>query len=318
MDFVNGISPDGSTVYGQERNNNNLIRWNKTTGYQDIAPPAGVKRVFPQFVVEQTGEVIGQGELDSGGFVPFRYTDTGGFNLLPAPPDAERFVPTDATPDGGTVLGFFQNSDQVVTYDTANGYQALNLTEPTSRPRPVGISADGTKVLLDKPGAIWTEGEGISFLPDIVVESRHFGSNTSGFDTTDEFSRPAVLSNDGAWVAGGINEGDDFPGAVWNEQLGTIYLFDLLEMAGLSSARPTVDSVEPKWPFDNYISGLTLDGDILTISGKIGADQGFGGFVAQIDLNTIPGIPEPGSLALLSLGGAALLLRRRRNMNRGI
>lgn len=322
------ISADGNTFYSSnisDSDGDGFFRWTRGQGSTELPRPDGADWFQPRDTTPDGRYVVGQASFgsDSSGFpTVFRHqgavydTQTQQYTLLGDQNTTNTAVAI--SDDGSVVLGSATNpvsgqQRQAFRYTADTGIEFL--TDPVSGEPlrdPKGMSADGGRMLVGRE--MLDRDSGFIELPPFIIPDM-----TNDPDRVSRFRMPQdvggfTISGDGTWV--GMGDGDDSPGGIWNESLGSLFFYEFLELAGLD-VLATVQSVEPKWPLTaNAFTGITLNGDILTLTGRIGADQGFGGFVAQIDVTTLPGIPEPATVFLLGIGGVAMLVRPRRAAHR--
>lgn len=90
--------------------------------------------------------------------------------------------------------------------------------------------------------------------------------------------------------------------------LGGVFSFDVTFMMGAGDAGTTFG-----WALFNDTSYLGADGDLGTVSLQPGAAPGGVYLLANASpLSTVQAVPEPGTMWLMLLAGAALLLVARR------
>jgi len=311
---------DGQTFYATDftpGGDFDLRRWTSGAGAVTLPKPTNALWARPFDATPDGRFVVGQTFFSGQGHQGFVLdTQTQQYTLIGDV--ANNNQATAVSDDGSVVVGQATNPDGIraaYRWTTEGGVQFLSAPGADSIRDPRDVSADGQLVTARRAGemGVWSQAGGFEPLPGVLVnpDLLHPGltPDTSRFFEPLDFEKAAQFSPDNRWIAGWVE--DDNPGGIWHEELGTVFFYDFFEMAGLD-VLPTILAADPKWgDTSNGFRGIALNGDILTLTGRIGADSGFGGFVAQIDINTLPGIPEPGSLALLGLGAAALLLRRR-------
>ena len=291
---AHAISGDGTTILGVDYNANMLV-WTAAGGIQY---PAGTNG-YPGGI-NRDGSVIVGGHV---GGRPFRWTAAGGAVSLPTPPGwadngADGRAHT-VSADGSVVAGTLFNAPgdrRAFRWTGAGGTALLDQPAGVVGSDATAISADGSTVVGwaygpsdDEQAFRWTEAGGMQLLGHLPGFPGGPGSaNTNA---------PRGVTADGSVIVGvewfSAASGNAF---IWDAAHGMRDLKAVLESEyGLNLTGWTL------WSAD----GITPDG--TTIIGT-GSHPQFGQGVAwRVTL------PEPGAATLFVLGGATLLLRRRRS-----
>jgi uncharacterized membrane protein len=277
--FAQNVSPDGTTVVGEDYN---VIgyRWRESTGYQSL-PPLGI-------VWATSGDgnsLVGQSTEGA-----FRWTESGFQYITTIAGGGSAESAHDISVDGSTIVGNGSRSNGQIgiayrwteatgavpigeyPYGQAQGALATNFT---------GSIIVGSTVISGEEEAFrWSESEGLVALGHLPNSVEDLGSSTAAVAVTDVGS--LIVGNE-AVTAGATGE------FAWTPT-GGIQPIDeyLLDMHGLDISDWTL----------HYLTDMTPDGRFIIGNGS---HPQFGDNVAfRI------AIPEPGSLMLAVFSALAI------------
>ena len=294
---ANSISGDGSVVVGEgnvapRSSLRQAFRWTATSGMLGLGYLPGIGRSSVAYEVSPNGNTVVGYSSSSAGSQAFRWTESAGMvglGILPG------YASSDAR-------GVSDDGDVVVGTSTASGQSRGFRWTPSAGMTPLAplpgdaqsvasrVSADG-RVTVGWSQAGIGEYHAVRWLEDGIAQSLGPVVGASG-DVPGIAQKAISISADGSTIVGGASTGT----FIWDEAHGARDLKTIL----------TRDH------------GLDLTGWFLILPEDVSADGGtivgFGrnpsyeaeGFVAAIP------VPEPGAVAALGAGSAALLLRRRR------
>lgn len=344
---VTGLSLDGSAATGT--NPAEYFIWTEASGVTGIGGQVAGNGIGGQAKISDDGTRVSGTTLNpaSGQFEMSRYdTGTGSWTPLggigafcTGGPGDETSSGWGISGDGSSVVGLgwfeFCGPAHAVQYTDASGTtNDLGSTVVDRSSRANATNKDGTVVVGWQDGtsgfrqaAVWENG-----VQTLI-------STAAG----DELSEAQDVSGDGQWVVGGGSFANDFEPWIWSESTGVQSLG--LDCPGCFMPRGFATGVSDDgsvvvgfargfsgppivgfiWtedtgsvPLNDYVAGLGIDtggfdfAQPLAISGDgrtIGGAGGLGFFPTDGFVITIP---EPSSLALLSMMGlAAVALRRR-------
>ena len=197
-----------------------------------------------------------------------------------------------------TILAFASISAAV--YAQGN----INLTNPNST-QPINIAAGG---FLGAAGAMPIRGTSV-FIAALLVD----GSSTPFIYKTNSAALTGTISA-GSSIAYADNLTHSFQVVVWSAALGSTYANMLANIGGSLSQTPVVTSAPLAGQYVGYssvgsFSAVASPGTPANLFGT-GAGQ-VSGFTLNATTIASP-VPEPGTMALAALGGASLLLFRRK------
>jgi probable HAF family extracellular repeat protein len=288
---AHAISGDGSTILGVDYGAR-MLTWTAAGGIEyppgTLGYPGGINR---------DGSVI----VGGAGNVPFRWSRSTGAVALPVPSEWSADGHGNAvSADGSVVAGTLFNNPgyrRAFRWTAAGGTQLLDHPANIVGSDATAVSADGSTIVgwaFDADGINhsfrWTEDGGFHLLGHLPA--------FPGEPALSHTSRPSGATADGAVVVGSESFGSALTNSgafIWDAAHGMRSLKAVLESEyGMNLTGWTLWSA----------GGITPDG--RTIIGT-GSHPQFGETVAWRVV-----LPEPGAATLFVLGGATLLVRRRR------
>lgn len=270
--FAVGGAPQGSPI-------GSAFRWSAATGYQDLSPSS--------IAVSEARDASFDGSVVVGGThpaspLPFRWTETGGFNLLST---SVQGTAQATSGDGNVVVGDALFPSRAFVWTPGGGMQFLPGLDGSLGGVARAVNFDGTIIVGRSPigggvlpATMWVNG----------VAQQLQGIYSGGFT-------PSGVSDDGSVVCGIINAGGAgglFAG-VWTLATGVIPLSDYLAMNGVA----VPDGLRLQ-----DCNGISSDGRAFVGSARTATSME--AFVATI--------PSPTPCAALALS-ALFATRRRRN-----
>lgn len=295
--YAGGVSADGSTIVGSSSSADGYqaFRWSggSMTGLGFLTQ--GDSSSYAAAASADGSVIVGQ-----SGDQAFRWTAGGGMVGLGDLPGGDEFsTAAGVSADGSVVVGLGHSglgSQEAYRWTDGGGMVGLgNLEGLPLNSEALGVSADGQVVVgqsmspSGREAFRWTSGGGMVGLGDL---------SGGGFE-----SYALASSADGSFIVGYCSPGPDqydVRAFIWDPANGMRLLSDVLAAGGADLTGWTLISAD----------GISPDGRYVVGGGSLdGVGQGF-----LADLLGGPSVPEPGALALLSLGGCLSLLgRRRRN-----
>jgi uncharacterized membrane protein len=162
---VHGLSADGSTVVGEVIGTGQVyiaFHWTAASGVVTMGPLTGGTRSRAQAVSADGSVIVGEGESGIG-HRPFRWTQAGGYELIPPPPGSGGFpYGVAVSADGSVVAGYWNGPPPIPWRWTAGGGTAAIASAGYA----TGVSADGQIVAGAEPAApgshsfCWTSATG--------------------------------------------------------------------------------------------------------------------------------------------------------------
>ncbi len=313
------ISADGTTVVGYNYNNDQtgIFRWTDAGGMVEIVIEEHSMR--DPFAISADGSAIFGTTSDCVGLPNvFRWTQNNGKEILWSGGYA-----WDVSYDGSILVGDYRmpdNTYQASRWTAGQGNVGLGFLGDYNNSSATGISADGS-VIVGISGDLdggelfrWTAGNGMVSLgtlpgaagvwdPAISADSSVIAGESGGelFRWTADEGMVNLgnlpgsediwvrdMSADGSIIVGTSN----WEGFVWDAANGIQTIDDYLIGHGVD-----IDG----WSF-RRVSGISADGMVL-----VGAGNNPTGWSEA----WVATIPEPTSLALLALGGLAVIKRRK-------
>lgn len=285
--FAQNISPDGTTVVGEDYN---VIgyRWREATGYQSI-PPLGIV-----WATSEDGNIL-VGQSTDGAF---RWTENGYEHITTIVGGGSAESAHDISMDGSTIVGNGSRSNgQIgIVYRWSEATGAVSIGEYPYGQAQGALATNATGTIVVGSTVIngieeafrWSESDGLVVLGHLPNSVEDLGSTTAAVAVADDGS--LIIGNESvtagstgefAWTpTGGIQPIDDF----------------LLDEYGLDISDWTL----------HYLTDMTPNGQFIIGNGS---HPQYGDNVAfRI------AIPEPCSmtLAIFSLLAARQSLKRRR------
>jgi probable HAF family extracellular repeat protein len=285
--WAKAISADGNWVAGAGTlpGGYNAWRWSQGTGMVPLGDLSGGAVYSEAFDIANGGStVVGWGQTDLG-MQAFRWTPSGGMQPLPALPSGGN--PSEAralTPDGSVIVG-----------GTPAWRRQGGVTEEVKDSGGLSILGAATAVSPDGSilaGSVYTGEATYAFLWTPTGKLETLGDLPGGL----VYSEALAVSGDGSVVVGyGTNSANELEAFIWDRPHGLRSLkdalvseFGLTNLAGWTLAK--AQDITP--------DGLTVVGYGIDPSGQQEA------WMARL--------PEPATLALVAVGGVALLRRRMR------
>jgi probable HAF family extracellular repeat protein len=321
--FAYYISADGTVVRGLGTaggaGSTEAIRWTSATGMQSVnaLTSAGASQAYlwgmPNLTyVSQPGYQVAGYSPDGSVVVgswsnaadyskPFMWTSTGGYTFLPKIPyldgsESPQGVATDVSSDGKVVVGT-SRSDRVNPFAAAteavrwteSGLQALERHDGTTFGSAANaISADGNTIvgevwvstLSESKPFVWTESTGLNIIGAMW--------GLTGYATG--------VSGDGSVVIGYSESfSSDETGFIWTATGGMKSVRTALDDLGVSAS---------DWSSFGTTTSISLDGRYVVGTGvRNGHSEAY-----LLDLSPVP---EPSSVAALSVGLALAFQRRK-------
>lgn len=282
--LANAISADGKTIVGRKESSTlgyEPFRWSEATGMTTISGFPGSSSVdhIANGVSGDDSVVVGE-----GGSQPWRWTEAGGVVQLGILPGGGASSARAVSEDGAVVVG-------------TSGHQAFRWTEGAGM---VGLG--------DLPGgAIESNAYGISQDGSFVVGQSNSGIGAEAFRWSSSggmvglgilpggsLSRANGVSADGSIAVGWSRSSAGQKAILWTEAGGMVPLWDRLVAEGADLTG---------WSSLTTATGITPDGNTIIGNGR------YEGRNLAFIVHFQP-VPEPGTLAVVSLG-AGMLIRRR-------
>jgi len=338
-----GVSADGSVVVGyrvRPTGDAEAFRWTGSGGMVGLGDFVTTNFYSAATAASADGSVIvGYGKRSGGGLEAFRWTLSGGLSGLGDLAGGAFFSQAGAvSADGSVVVGFGTDDthDQAFRWTSATGMVGLGCfagAEPADRwSYATGISGDGTTIIgragigsgssheafrtvgggamepLGLLGGNATSAVAIAANAAVIageavddeVGARAFIWTSEGFELLGDlpnggWSGARAVCADGSMVVGSGASGDNDVAFLWTEENGIRVLQDMLiNDYGLGSQLTG-------WMLSEA-TGISADGKVIT---------GFGINPGGQTQAWMVQIPEPATLTMLSLGGLAILRRRR-------
>ncbi len=287
-----GISADGTIIVGRHRKNNDTllpqaVRWNMDNSMEvlwDFGSAYGVSA---------NGAVV-IGSLNPNSHqdkLAIRWTEAGGIERLdPQRGPWRSCKPTGISDDGSVIIGHGENdgSFQLFKWTSDEGMVGLGSNAENGLYTDNIISGDGSTI-FGSNGQLsyrWTEADGFVDLGSAL--------GSMGVDIED-------CSADGSVVVGGYRpsyDHTDYRSFIWTEQTGFQDLQVVLGSLGFDTSDWSRFSAR----------GISADGTTIVGRGMTHQDD----FLNFYSNGWVATIPEPTSLAMLTLGGLGILRGRRR------
>ena len=297
-----GVSADGSVVVGQSGGGGfQAFRWTQGTGMVGLGDFAGGPFSSEALAVSADGSVVVGYGWNANGPEAFRWTQaTGMVGLGDLPGGLFSSLAFEVSADGSVVVGggISTNGSEAFRWTQAIGMVGLgDLAGGTFSSEALAVSADGSVVVGFGNSANggeafrWTQGTGMVGLGDLP--GGIFYSYATG------------VSADGSVVVG-YSATDSFTGAeafIWNSTQGMRSLKQVLTNDyGLNLAGWTL----------NDARGISADG--LTVVGYGTNPSGVSeGWLARLNPQNNPSVPEPSSILGLGLFSLVGFLRKKRS-----
>lgn len=327
-----GASADGSVVAGIARGRpSRPYRWTEQDGLERFDLQSGYEGGYGHAISDDGSTIIvGQDYRDpQRGRIQhvFRWTRQGGMQNLgqiPGHPFHSWYLATDVSPDGSVVVGYgsaYNRPSEAFRWTEETGMAGLGFL-PGSSTDTTGaeaVSADGSIVVGSvgnwwdsedtQHAFIWNADDGMQRLQDVLIDDYALGAELSGWTLT---SARGVSADGQTIMGGGINP--DGNHEAWRAQLSAAGAD--LNMDGF------VDGLDLGTLLGNFDqNGIPASGGELNDTDPVdGLDLGI--LLSAWNPPPPPGessaVPEPASMALLALAGAALVATRRfRNLANG-
>lgn len=332
-----GLSSNGQYIAGQRSAGGVAVRWGPS-GVTQIGH-LGSPSVFVQSSASSAsnnGEVVvGVSQVPNdqpAGYVPFYWTEAGG--IVRVPQGVQPRYSTRVSGNGSMLVGAFQ-SYVVARYQIgAAAPQVLSgLVGRNGETTGVSLTGDTiagfvsrTDVPSSKEAFVWNSDSGVTFLPHLSVADKNtlaedvssngqvvvgystvLGSETRAFRWTasggmqslgtlpgDIYSFATAVSADGQVVVGGSRVPGDDKGFIWTPHWGMLSVKDYAAHFGLDLTGWTLFRV----------TDVSDDGLAFSMQGRTPQNQLVG---------VVLYVPTPPSLAIVLMGGALHVQRRRRS-----
>ncbi len=320
---VLGLSSDGTTVTGLTSDfgaGGRAFRWTATGGMENLGMLAGDSGSEGNAVNSDGSVIVGRSNTSSNGARAFRWTAAGGMQNLGTLPGGSRSISNGVSGDGSAVVGYSQSSSayRAFRWTAQDGMQSLGVLPGGVDSFAFGMSADGSVVVgsgdtpqYSSTSFRWTSTDGMQAL-GVLGEANAVSadgstivgaSNGQAFRWTsaggmqglgvlpgDVGANATAVNGDGSIVVGRSNDGVGGQRAfLWTGTLGMVDLSSYLASLGVTTAGDL-----------QRATGISADGS--AIAGFTGDYRGW----------IVTGVPEPSSLALLTLAAIGLASRRRR------
>ncbi len=281
INYPLSISADGSAVFGSTSSGAgtyNAFRWTAENGKELLWPDGYVSDVSADGRI-----AVGDYTLPDRTYQANRWTEAGGLVPLGLLPGDTYSFATGVSADGSVIVGLSAGTDfgELFRWTAANGMVALGRLPGETSVGNSAVSADGSVIAGNSGVQLfrWTEGDGMLDMGTLPGA---------------ESLRVRDMSADGSIVVGSCWLENEGPVAfIWDAANGIQTMDDYLADLGLDL---------PGWLFKKA-TGISADGTVIVGSG-INLNQDI------FNKAWMATIPEPTSLAMLALGGLAVLRRR--------
>jgi uncharacterized membrane protein len=290
-----GISPDGSALVGQTRDDPSIattqaFHWTQAGGLDGLGHLPGAATGEAQDASSNGAVVVGFDNVFVAGedelyTTAFRWTDAEGMVSLGVLPGYDISLAYGVSGDGSKIVGsvetFFGGGSQAFLWTQATGMVGLGSLQGTQS-EAAAISTDGSTVVGngDQLAWVWTEADGMLELEDPL------GGHADAL----------AVSGNGLVIGGrSVTQG----AFIWDSNRQLVSLEELLAANGLG--------LPAGWTLLS-VTELSYDGKTMAGLGR-DANDAVRPWVAHFDVV----VPEPGTLLLLGGGLVALAATRPRD-----
>ena len=340
------LSPDGSVVIGTSRvgttfSSEQAFRWTRDTGMVALGSIGNTSSVADMSadgltIIGSTGNNIFTEPINSK---PYRWTKSGGMEILGLPSGFSHASANRITADGDTIYGSASDDGfKIVGVRWTNlGAEDLSTVIGLSKFHIADVSTDGSMIAginyEPRQGFVWSQTTGVQIItqpeypnrPCDPVRISADGStvvgnflNGGGFRWSAQRGlvplenlpdgsipgAPSGVSADGSIIIGRLYDSAASRPWIWDQLHGTRYLDQaLISDYGLASSLTG-------WTLDGIY--FDISGDGRTIVGRGFGPRGLEGFIAYLGTP----VPEPSTLLLAAMAILPLAWRRRTVRNR--
>lgn len=283
--YASAISPDGLTIVGRS-DTDEAFRWTKGT-MTKLGDVPGAPHFSHATGVSSDGSVVvgmadeafrwENGEMVALGSLP----GGGDFSLAHGVSSDGSIVVGESNSSNGREAFIWQNNSMTGLGDLEGGGYSVAYAVSSDGSVVVGqgTSSNGLEAFRWKHGTMLGLGD---------LEGGAFSSTARG------------VSADGSIIVGNSSSSNESEAFFWTEDLGMVSLFDYLELNGGGDFSG--------WS-EHEATGISADGSAIVGYGKnpLGVYEGF--LVSGLSLTAVP---EPSTIAILSVFGICILLIGRR------